>query len=226
MRETFKDSDLIRFHPIITHGGDMVNAIPEEVSIESYIRGKTFEAMESANNKVNQALIGAAYSLGTNIEIIDMPGYSPLVNDKNMIALAKEAAEIMNPGLELEVENAFSTGSTDMGDLSSIMPVVHPYCAGAEGKSHGNDYQIVDPEKAAVDSAKWQLAMLKLLLCDGAQRAKTIIHEHTPLFPSVKAFLDYQDSINTAGDRIIYHDDGTATLINAPEIKTENEEKV
>lgn len=226
VRETFKDTDLIRFHPIITHGGDMVNAIPEEISIESYIRGKTFEAMAYANNKVNQALIGAAYSIGTNIEIIDMPGYSPLVNDINMILLCKEAAEIANPGLELDIEQAFSTGSTDMGDLSAIMPVVHPYCAGADGKSHGSDYQIVDPEKAAVDSARWQLTMLKLLLGDGAERAKKIIKEHTPLFPSTKAFLDYQDSINTSGDRILYHDDGTATLINAKEVKADVDEKV
>ena len=105
--------------------GDMVNAIPEEVSLESYIRGKTFDAMVSANNKVNRALIGAAYSLGTNVEIIDMPGYSPLVNDKNMILVAKEAAELAFPGLELNVENVFSTGSTDMGDLSSITFIVH-----------------------------------------------------------------------------------------------------
>lgn len=226
VRETFKDSDLIRFHPIITHGGDMVNAIPEEVSLESYIRGKTFDAMVSANNKVNRALIGAAYSLGTNIEIIDMPGYSPLVNDKNMILVAKEAAELCIPGLEFNVDNVFSTGSTDMGDLSSFMPVVHPYCAGAEGKSHGSDYQIVDPEKACVTSAKWQVTMLKLLLGDGAERAKKVIREYTPLFPSAKAFLDYQDSLNTSGDRIIYNSDGTATLIGAPETESDMEEKV
>lgn len=226
LRETFKDTDLIRFHPIITHGGDMVNAIPEEASLESYIRGRTFEAMRSANTKVNRALIGAAYSLGTNVEIIDMPGYSPLVNDKNMILVAKEALALASPGLQLEVENVFGTGSSDMGDLSSIMPVVHPYCAGADGKSHGNDYQIIDPEKACVDSAKWQLAMLKLLLGDGAERAKQIVRDHKPLFPSAKAFLDYQDSINTSGDRIAYHDDGTATLTNEKEDDCPAEEKV
>ena len=226
VRETFKDSDLIRFHPIITCGGDMVNAIPEEVSLESYIRGKTFDAMVSANNKVNRALTGAAYSLGTNVEIIDMPGYSPLVNDKNMILVAKEAAELAFPGLELNVENVFSTGSTDMGDLSAIMPVVHPYCAGADGKSHGSDFQIIDPEKACVDSAKWQLAMLKLLLENEAELAKKVIREYTPIFPSAKAFLDYQDSLNTSGDRIVYNDDGTAILINAPEGKIDVEENV
>lgn len=91
LRETFKEEDYIRFHPIITSGGDMVNAIPETVRMESYVRGKTFEAINSANKKVNRALIGAALSMGANIDIIDMPGYAPLVNDMNMIELAKDA---------------------------------------------------------------------------------------------------------------------------------------
>ncbi len=212
VRETFRDTDLIRFHPIITRGGDIVNAIPEEVEIESYIRGRTFEAMAAANVKVNQALTGAAYSLDTNIEIIDMPGYSPLVNDANMNLVAKDAAELAMPNTEFTVEDIFSTGSTDMGDLSAIMPVVHPYAGGAAGKSHGNDYQIVDPVAACVTNAKWQVAMLKLLLGDGATRAKKILADFKPLFPSKKAFLDYQDSINTSGDRITYNGDGIAVI--------------
>lgn len=226
VRETFRDSDLIRFHPIVTRGGDMVNAIPEVVELESYIRGKTFEAMAAANARVNQALIGAAYSLGTNIEIIDMPGYSPLVNDLTMCEAAKAAIKEVDPDINFEIEQAFSTGSTDMGDLSAFMPVVHPYAGGADGKSHGNDYQIVDPEKACVTCAKWQVALLKQLLGDGAKLAKKVIAEYKPLFPSAKAFLEYQDSINTSGDRIVYNDDGTAIIRNSIPKSDELEEKV
>ena len=35
------------------------------------------------------------------------------------------------------VDNRISTGSTDMGDLSAIMPVIHPYMPGAVGTAHG-----------------------------------------------------------------------------------------
>ena len=131
IRETFKESDVIRVHPIITAGGDMVNAIPETVRLESYVRGKTFEAIAAANRKVNQALCGAALSIGTNIEIVDIPGYAPLVNAPEMIALAKDAAALAIPQYELSVRESYSSGSTDMGDLSCIMPVVHPYAGGA-----------------------------------------------------------------------------------------------
>jgi hypothetical protein len=92
-----------------------------------------------------------------------------------------------------------------MGDLSCIMPVVHPYAAGAQGTSHGNNYYIVDPDAACVKNAKWQIVMLTLLLQNGGERAKRIVEEYKPQFPSAKAFLEYQDSLNDSGDRINYN---------------------
>ena len=212
IRETFKESELIRVHPIITHGGDMVNAIPEEVRLESYVRGSSFEAIESANKKVNRALVGAAYSIGTNIEIIDIPGYAPLINDEGMVEVAKDAYALVDPDGTFDVSDVMGTGSTDMGDLSCVMPVVHPYSAGARGKGHGNDYEIYDPEEACVKCAKWQLAMVKVLLGDSAERAKKIVADFVPLFESKEAYLDYVDGLNASGDRIIYNEDGTASL--------------
>lgn len=212
IRETFVERDQIRFHPIITHGGDMVNAIPEEVRIETYVRGSSIEGITKVNKKVNRALIGAAYSIGANIEIIDIPGYAPLVNDKNMVELAKDAAAIAMPERPFTVYHDMIPSSTDMGDLSTIMPVVHPYCPGAKGKGHGNDYYIVDPYLACVQNAKWQVTMLTLLLENGAERAKKVISEFKPYFKSKEEFLAHLDSVNTCGDRIVYKDDGSAEI--------------
>lgn len=214
IRETFCDGDQIRVHPIVTHGGDMVNAIPATVMLESYVRGKTFSAMEKENKKVNRALCGAALSLGANVEIIDIPGYSPLVNAPDMIKLCADAAALALPEVPFTVkETAFSCGSTDMGDLSCLMPVVHPYAAGCRGAGHGNDYEICDPVAACVENAKWQTAMLLLLLGDGAARAKQIVADFKPLFASKEEFLAYQDSLNSSGDRILYREDGRAEVI-------------
>lgn len=213
LRETFREKDCIRVHPIITRGGDMVNAIPETVTMESYVRGKTFEAIVRENEKVNRALCGAALSLGNNIEINDTPGYSPLVNAPDMIDLADEAMALALPEVEFHRNDQyFSTGSTDMGDLSSFMPVVHPYAGGACGNAHGNDYRICDPEAACVGSAKWQLAILLLLLGNSAERAKKIVENFEPTFPSAEAFLAYQDSLNRSGERISYREDGSAEV--------------
>lgn len=209
IRETFIDEEYIRVHPIITSGGSMVNAIPGTATLESYIRGKTYEAMVRENKKVNRAFIGAALSLGANVEIVDSPGYSPLNNDFNMMLLAKEAIELALPGTPyVFLEDNFSKGSTDMGDLSCIMPVVHPYAAGYVGTGHGSDFYIADPYAACVDSARWQLGMLKLLLENGAERAKAIIKDFTPLFKSKEDYLEYVSALNCSGDRIQYSKNG------------------
>lgn len=206
LRETFREKDIIRFHPIITNGGSMVNAIPETVEIESYVRGKSFDAIRQSNKRLNQALIGSAVSLGNNVEIIDSPGYAPHVNDTNMIELCKDAFGKIFPDKELNIKKFFSSGSTDMGDLSCVMPVIHPYACGAKGTSHGKDYYIDDPEKACVDSAKWQLAMLHLLLQNDGERAKNIIANYKPLFNSKEEYFAYCDSFSVEGDRIVYLD--------------------
>lgn len=206
LRETFPDEDYIRFHPIITRGGDMVNAIPETVTVESYVRGRSFEAITRENKKINRALTGAALSMGANVEIVDIPGYSPLVNDPDMKKVVKEAAKLIDPDMDLPLDVPWSKGSTDMGDLAHIMPTVHPYAGGAIGTGHGNDYYITDPEAACVKNAKWQMAMLYILLGNGAERAKDILADFKPKFASAKEFLDYQDSLNDSGDRITYKD--------------------
>ena len=207
IRETFQESDVIRVHPIITSGGSMVNAIPETATIESYVRGATFDAIVNANKKVNQALCGAALSLGCNIDIVDIPGYAPLYNNKDLIKIVKEAADMAIPERGFCHMEYFSSGSTDMGDLANVMPVVHPYVGGTKGTIHGNDFYIEDPVAACVDSAKLQVGMLYLLLSDGAKRAKEIIDNFDPAFPTKKAYLDYLDSLNRSGDRIEYSED-------------------
>lgn len=206
IRETFKESDIIRVHPIITHGGDMVNAIPETVTLESYIRGLSFKGIVEANNKVNRALCGAALSLGANVDIQDMPGYSPNMNSEDLAFLFYETVKEILPQYDIKYNRRYSSGSTDMGDLSCVMPTVHPYAGGSTGTCHGNDYQIADPIAACVDSAKAQVVMLNKLLSNKAEVANNIIKNFKPLFSSIKEFLEFVDSLNRAGDRIKYND--------------------
>jgi len=212
LRETFKETDLIRFHPIITHGGEVVNAIPETVTIESFVRGANFEAMMRENKKINRALCGAAVSIGANVEIEDFPGYAPLHNDKGMIELSREAMEIALPEKKYYISNGVSRGSTDMGELCGLMPVVHPYAGGTSGKCHGDDFCVSDPYEACVLSAKWQVAMLLLLLGNDAKRAKKIIADFKPQFKSKEEYFAYIDKLNSTGDRITYNDDGSVTV--------------
>jgi hypothetical protein len=131
-----------------------------------------------------------------------------------MMLLAKDAIELALPGTPYAfLEDAFSKGSTDMGDLSCIMPVVHPYAGGYIGTGHGSDFYIADPHSACVDSSRWQLCMLKLLLQNGAERANNIIKEFKPLFATKEDYLAYIEDIRICGDRIIYTDEGASVKL-------------
>ena len=203
LRETFQECDLIRVHPIIKNGGGAVNAIPDNVVMESYVRGANFTAIKNANKKVNKALSGAALCIGANVEINDAPGYAPLVNSRDMMDVVMEAGKLMEE-YPCVYEDRIGTGCTDMGDLTQLMPAVHPYAPGAVGKSHGSDYYIADPELACVQCARWQIDMLHILLSNGAKRAYEIIKNFTPTFKSKEEYFEMIDSFICDGDRIEY----------------------
>lgn len=213
LRETFReDPDRIRWHPIITHGGDIVNNIPERVVIESQIRAANYTALVEQNKKIDRALIGAAISFGVEIEIHDEPGYAPLKNSPEFALLAKGVYEELFPGDVCNVRHGVGSGCTDMGDLSMLMPVIHPYVSGTVGKGHGDDFYITDPDHACLDSAKWQLGILKKLLINNGEEAYRIIKSFTPEFKSKEDFLSSQNGLLRNEGRVIYNNDGSVIM--------------
>src|SRR5438477_8158872 len=179
VRETFRDEDTIRVHPIITHGGSQVNVIPGEVRIETYVRGRTMDAILDANRKVDRALRAGALALGAKVEIETLPGYMPMACDQTM-ARHHDANAGALVGAEHYRQIGHRTGSTDMGDLSMVMPILHPYVGGATGSGHGADYKIVDPQLAYVTNAKALAAMAVDMLADGATGAREVVKAAKP----------------------------------------------
>src|SRR5881296_3983334 len=177
--ETFKDEDTIRVHPIITHGGSQVNVIPGEVRLETYVRGRTVEAILEANKKVDRAFKAGALALGAKVEIETLPGYMPMTCDATM-ARRYEANAATLVGAEHFRQIGHRTGSTDMGDLSMVMPILHPYVGGAVGSGHGADFKIVDPQLAYVTNAKALAAMAVDMLADGAAGAREVLKAARP----------------------------------------------
>src|SRR6185295_16678937 len=176
VRETFRDEDSIRVHPIITHGGSQVNVIPADVRLETYVRGKTVEAILDANKRVDRALRAGALALGAKVEIDTLPGYLPLFNHLGMAQLFKANAGAVL-GADNVTETGHRSGSTDMGDISHIMPTLHPYMGGATGSGHGADFAIVDPKLAYIEPAK-QLALMAVdLLWGRAEAAREILQD-------------------------------------------------
>ncbi len=207
LRETFVDDDHIRVHPIITAGGSAVNAIPETVAMESYVRGATLESIVSANEKINRAIAASALALGANVTISDLMGYFPLKPNEEMKQLGYEIARRLYGADQVELSATWDTGCTDMGDIASVMPALHPYIAGAVGHGHGADYDIQDPHKAVVESARFQTAFLCALLENGGsetikikQNAKLLFSSYADYFRTVDALEMEQEAINYIRD--------------------------
>jgi amidohydrolase len=195
VRETFRDEDHIRVHPIVTRGGDVVNAIPADVRLEMFCRGATMEAIELAHRTVDRALKAGALALGASVEITTLPGYLPLRHDPNLVALYRANA-VSVVGAENVRDKGHGGGSTDMGDISHILPTVHPYAGGAAGAGHGADYRIEDYTKAVINPAKAMAMTVVDLLCDNALKAKRVQAEFKPLM-SKQEYLAYLRRLST-----------------------------
>ena len=178
-RETFLDSDTVRVHPIITKGGEAVSAVPADVRMETFVRGRTLEAIMDANRKVDRALRAGAMAIGATVNIQTIPGYLPLMQNQRMAGIFEANANTL-VGSENVAKIQHRTGSTDMGDVSHLMPVIHPYVGGATGLGHGADYVVQDYQLAVITAAKSMAATVIDLLADGAAEARQVIANHRP----------------------------------------------
>lgn len=180
IRETFQEKDYIRFHPIITQGGDLVNVVPSDVRMESYVRAGNVPAMIDANERINQALKAGAMAVGATCEIKDLPGYLPLQNNPTLNDFLQSNAQDL-----IGADNVWiaphMTGSTDTGDLSHIMPVSHPWIGSVRGVLHGKDHTVFDEEMAYIRPAQMMACTIIDLLYDDAKPAQKLMSEYKPL---------------------------------------------
>lgn len=198
IRETFREESGLRVHPMITKGGDAVNVIPSEVCLETFIRGTNMKDIVEANEKVNRALVGGAVALGAEVEIEDTPGMFPLVVDQELSNVAKEV------GIELVGEDEVkkippSKGSTDLGDVSYLMPALETCIGCIAGGLHSPDYNLEDRETAYIVGTKFLSGMVIKLLADNGNRGKKIIEGYEPIFKNTKEYYEYMDKLFMKG---------------------------
>lgn len=191
-RETFKDSDRVRFHPIITKGGDIVNSVPADVRMEAYVRARTIEGMIDANKKVNRGLTAGAYAVGAEIEITELPGYLPILKHDSMEDVLESNLEYL--GLKEDmIKGGDFTGSFDFGDVSHIMPTLHPMFGGINGALHTREFKTVDDEIAILMPAKaLALTVVDLLFAEG-KKAKEILDNFKPVMTK-EQYLEFMQS--------------------------------
>lgn len=197
-RETFRDDDHVRIHPIITKGGNLVNVVPDEVVIETLVRAANKDAIADAAAKTDRAFKAGAIAVGASCEITTMPGYLPALSEKadeSVLAAAEIAAQTSENDYQIVQEDthAYSGGSTDVGDVQHLQPVLTFNTGGKVSGLHSVDFDIVDDELAYVVTAKIFALSAYRLLRDGAVKAKEIVANYQPIFTK-EEYIKYMDS--------------------------------
>lgn len=118
-----------RVHGIQTRGGEAPNAIPEKTTGRWYVRAETLAELEPLNERVNKCFEAGALATGCELEITpESEPYSEFRTDERALEIYTHHARALGRRFDAPPEQAtMNRASTDMGNVSQIVPAIHPY---------------------------------------------------------------------------------------------------
>ena len=158
LRQQMKDG--ARLHGFIKEGGTAPNIIPERTSGEFLVRARDQAYMEELVQRVKNVFQAAALATACSLKLtIDEEPYSDLRNNAVLARLFEENLRRLglDPVESVPWENA---GSTDMGNVSHVVPALHPTVAIAAADVPGHSQAFLEASgsmrgyQAMIDAAK------------------------------------------------------------------------
>jgi amidohydrolase len=148
LRQHLRDD--ARIHGIISHGGDAPNIIPEYARADLIVRAADTPYATEVLDRVRACAEGAALATGARLEFrLSGPRYDARLPNPTLVALFKANLEAL--GLEVEVATGNERmGSSDIGNVSQVVPTIHPYIAIASEEVGGHTAEF---REAAASSA-------------------------------------------------------------------------
>lgn len=174
-RVHFRDG--VRVHGYVTNGGQAVNIIPELAACEFAVRARDGRELERVRAIVERCARGAAMASGVTVEVTPRRGYRDM---RNNLSLARAfGAHLAARGrVAEEATDKVGAGSTDMGDVSHVVPSIHPWlaiCEAGESLCHEHRFaECAGSERGfttALDAAKALAKTAVELLVDAELRA-------------------------------------------------------
>ncbi len=127
LRQHIKDKS--RIHGIITDGGTAANIVPAHSAGTFLVRAENDAYLDELKQKVLNCFIGAATASGARLEYKwGNIRYAPLRNNLTLARLFKENMQSLGRKVKLSDPNK-AFGSTDMGNVSQLVPSIHPFVA-------------------------------------------------------------------------------------------------
>src|SRR3954469_6755416 len=115
-----------RVHGIITDGGKAVNIIPDRAAARFSVRARDRAYQRRLIEMVRQSAGAGALATGATLEWTETRGYSNMI--ANTVVADVFASHLRATGRVVDEPRPNQRmGSTDMGDISQIMPAVHAY---------------------------------------------------------------------------------------------------
>lgn len=179
-RVHFRDG--VRVHGFITNGGQAVNIVSELAGCEFGVRARDQEELERVYAIVLRCARGAAMASGVTVEIALRRGYRDIRNNMTLARRFGEHLKARGRGA-YETTDRVGAGSTDMGDVSHVVPSIHPYLAICdEGESLCHEHRFAEcaasarGTSTALDAARAMAKTAVELLEDEALR-QAVRHE-------------------------------------------------
>ena len=180
IRETFREADCVRVHPVILEGGQAVNVVPSRTVVEMQVRANKRAVIEEISEKVNNCFRGASLAIGCTCEIKDAQGYLPSPEILPTPLMFETAALLGDYDVRSIPAGVCNTASSDVGDLCAVMPVMNFTFGGSVGDLHSVDYAVTDRDVAHILPAKLMALLAYRLLCGGARAAGEYIAAYSP----------------------------------------------
>jgi amidohydrolase len=118
---------LDKVHGIITHGGDAPNVVPARTEAEFMVRGRDLAAFEIMREKVMRCFEAGGLATGATLEVTPRhEPYAEMHHDPDLVAAYRRNAEVLGRTFEDPSGTRSGAGSTDMGNVSLVLPTIHP----------------------------------------------------------------------------------------------------
>jgi amidohydrolase len=114
-----------RIHGIITKGGDAPNVVPAHTTARYMVRSLRLDGLETLRDRVLHCFEAGALATGTTMEVSGGASpYAQVEHDPDIAALFQRNAEALG---RVFTTPARASGSTDMGNVSLVIPSIHPF---------------------------------------------------------------------------------------------------
>lgn len=179
IRQFIKDG--ARVHGIITNGGDAPNIVPDYCEAVFIARAPDQFELKEIKNKVINAAKFSAESVGARFECEQENEYAERNNNPGLAKLVRGHLEylgetVVEPTLRGEL------GSSDIGNVSQIIPTLHPYIKICDGDvvTHSKEFEkaaISEQARTAMLTAAKALALTAFDLCNDEKLMSSVLDD-------------------------------------------------